>query len=155
MPWRRAKASAFPFVGDATATTSISSGIALTDAAMQSAWKREPTMPILTLDTICSRAPRCHQVQSRWLERGVQKSASVGRRIEFDVAAAGASKRRERQLLLRAKLDPSEEALALRPAPRPPCLVHLVASPFGNVPTFHRLLAFRAAGNCLRHSCRC
>jgi hypothetical protein len=32
--------------------TSISSGIALTDVAMQSAWKREPTIPILTFDTL-------------------------------------------------------------------------------------------------------
>jgi hypothetical protein len=52
MPWRRANASAFPLVGDATATTSISSGIAFTEAAMQSAWKREPMIPILTFDTM-------------------------------------------------------------------------------------------------------
>src|SRR5687768_12142176 len=50
MPWRRANASAFPGVGEATATTSASSGIAFTDAAMQSAWKREPTIPIFTFD---------------------------------------------------------------------------------------------------------
>src|SRR6266516_2806628 len=51
MPCRLANPSALPPVGDATATTSISSGIALTDAAIQSAWKREPMIPILTLDT--------------------------------------------------------------------------------------------------------
>src|SRR5215208_5639454 len=51
MPWRRANDSAFPGVGDATAATSISSGIIFTDAAMQSAWKREPTIPIFTFDT--------------------------------------------------------------------------------------------------------
>jgi hypothetical protein len=38
-------------VGDATATTSISSGIAFTEVAMQSAWNREPTIPIFTFDT--------------------------------------------------------------------------------------------------------
>src|SRR5215208_6640288 len=51
MPWRRANDSALPGVGDATAATSISSGIIFTDAAMQSAWKREPTIPIFTFDT--------------------------------------------------------------------------------------------------------
>jgi hypothetical protein len=51
MPWRRANPSALPNVGEATATTSASSGIAFTDAAMQSAWKREPTIPIFTFDT--------------------------------------------------------------------------------------------------------
>jgi hypothetical protein len=51
MPCRRAKASAFPVDGEATATTSISSGIAFTEAAMHSAWKREPTIPIPTFDT--------------------------------------------------------------------------------------------------------
>src|SRR6267154_274256 len=50
MPWRLAKSAAWPVVGDATATSSASSGIALTAPAMQSAWKREPTMPTLTLD---------------------------------------------------------------------------------------------------------
>src|SRR4051794_39068023 len=51
MPWRRANCSAFPGVGLATATTSASSGIIFTDAAMQSAWKREPMIPIFTFDT--------------------------------------------------------------------------------------------------------
>src|SRR3954468_19599399 len=51
MPWRRANCSALPGVGDATATTSASSGIIFTDAAMQSAWKRDPMMPIFTFDT--------------------------------------------------------------------------------------------------------
>src|SRR5882762_9687284 len=50
MPWRLAKSAACPLVGEATATSSASSGIAVTAAAMQSAWKREPTMPIFTLD---------------------------------------------------------------------------------------------------------
>src|SRR5258705_7827535 len=50
MPWRLAKSAAWPLVGDATATSSASSGIAFTAPAMQSAWKREPTMPTLTLD---------------------------------------------------------------------------------------------------------
>src|SRR5437899_1467182 len=50
MPWRLAKSVACPLVGDATATSSASSGIAFTAPAMQSAWKREPTMPTLTLD---------------------------------------------------------------------------------------------------------
>src|SRR5688500_6657856 len=53
MPWRCANASALPNVGEATATTSASSGIAFTDAAMQSAWNREPTIPIFTFDTLC------------------------------------------------------------------------------------------------------
>src|SRR5687767_11035491 len=48
MPKRRANASALPGVGDATATTSASSGIIFTEPAMQSAWKREPTMPTFT-----------------------------------------------------------------------------------------------------------
>jgi hypothetical protein len=39
-----------PRVGEATATTSASSGIMRTDVAMQSAWKRDPTIPIFTLD---------------------------------------------------------------------------------------------------------
>src|SRR5215217_2659693 len=51
MPCRRANASALPGVGEATATTSASSGIAFTDDAMQSAWKREPTIPIFTFVT--------------------------------------------------------------------------------------------------------
>src|SRR4029079_1059527 len=50
MPCRFANASEFPGVGDATATTSASSGIIFTDAAMQSAWKREPTIPTFTFD---------------------------------------------------------------------------------------------------------
>src|SRR6267143_4651081 len=50
MPWSLAKSAAWPVVGDATATSSASSGIAFTAPAMQSAWKREPTMPTLTLD---------------------------------------------------------------------------------------------------------
>jgi hypothetical protein len=45
-----ANRSAFPGVGDATATTSISSGIIFTECAMQSAWKREPMIPIRTFD---------------------------------------------------------------------------------------------------------
>src|SRR5689334_544227 len=49
MPCRFANDSAFPRVGDATATTSASSGTAFTDAAMQSAWKRDPTIPTPTL----------------------------------------------------------------------------------------------------------
>src|SRR5690349_10742394 len=52
MPWRRANAAACPFVGEATATTSASSGIAFAAPATQSAWKREPRMPILTFDMI-------------------------------------------------------------------------------------------------------
>jgi hypothetical protein len=59
MAWRRANASAFPGVGDATATTSASSGIAFTDAAMQSAWNREPTIPIFTFDTMRSLVQCC------------------------------------------------------------------------------------------------
>ena len=59
MPCRRANASALPGVGDATATTSASSGIAFTDAAMQSAWKREPTIPIFTFVTSRSSVPVC------------------------------------------------------------------------------------------------
>src|SRR5712691_13094374 len=50
MPCRLAKSAAWPLVGDATAMSSASSGIAFTALAMQSAWKREPTTPTLTLD---------------------------------------------------------------------------------------------------------
>jgi hypothetical protein len=49
MPWRRASAAAFPGVGEATATTSASSGTAFADAATQSAWNREPMIPTFTL----------------------------------------------------------------------------------------------------------
>src|SRR4051812_24326066 len=59
MPCRFANASAFPGVGDATATTSASSGIMRTDAAMQSAWNRDPTIPIFTLVIACAPGPSC------------------------------------------------------------------------------------------------
>src|SRR5690348_16730114 len=52
MPCRLAKSAACPVVGETTATTSPSSGIALTAPAMQSAWKREPTIPIFTWDML-------------------------------------------------------------------------------------------------------
>src|SRR6266853_5956150 len=48
MPCRLAKPAACPLVGEATVTTSLSYGMAFTAAAMHSAWKREPTIPILT-----------------------------------------------------------------------------------------------------------
>src|SRR5215207_1355898 len=74
MPWRRANASAFPGVGEATATTSASPGIAFTDDAMQSAWKREPTIPIFTFVTI--RSPyRCARSSPRRLS-GCERHAS-------------------------------------------------------------------------------
>src|SRR3954465_5766620 len=127
MPCRFANDSALPRVGDATATTSISSGIALTEAAMQSAWRRERTIPIPTLGTRLIFLFLCV-------------------RVELDVAATGASKCAQRQLLVLAKFDISKKTTALRrpgrPAgPREPPSVSNV----GNVSAFHGLLTLGAA----------
>jgi hypothetical protein len=72
-------------------------------------------------------------------------------RVEFDVAAPGAPKRAEWYLLLRAKFDPSEKTLTLRRTRRPACQEDLPVSNIGNVPKFHRLLAFRTAWRGVRH----
>jgi hypothetical protein len=74
-----------------------------------------------------------------------------GLRVELNVAAAGATKCSEWNLLPSAHFDPAEEALGLRRTARPGCLQYSSMSDIRNVPAFHCLLTLGAAWGRLRH----
>jgi hypothetical protein len=73
---------------------------------MQSAWKREPMIPIFTFDKNYSSNP-------------IIAAASDGRRVKLDVPATRASKRGDGELLLGVHFDPADPAPSFRIAPGP------------------------------------